>query len=60
MLKPLMIDEKVNGIIDVEALIMTTLLLVEQDRMVTDLPARGRARRLFSPEPLGLLPSAVP
>jgi len=34
-----MIDEKVEGIIDVEALIMTTLLLIEQDRMATDLPA---------------------
>jgi hypothetical protein len=33
------IDEKVEGIIDVEALIMTTLLLMEQDRMATDLPA---------------------
>jgi hypothetical protein len=34
-----MIDEKVEGIIDVEALIMTTLLVMERDRMVTDLPA---------------------
>ncbi len=34
-----MIDEKVEGIIDIEALIMTTLLLMEQDRMVTDLSA---------------------
>jgi len=34
-----MIDEKVEGIIDVEALIMTTLLMMERDRMVTDLPA---------------------
>jgi hypothetical protein len=34
-----MIDEKVEGIIDVEALIMTTLLLMEQDRMATDLSA---------------------
>ena len=33
------IDEKVDGIIDIEALIMTTLLMMEQDRMVTDLPA---------------------
>lgn len=33
------IDEKVEGIIDVEGLIMATLLLMEQDRMVTDLPA---------------------
>jgi len=34
-----MIDEKVEGIIDIEALIMTSLLLMEQDRMATDLPA---------------------
>jgi hypothetical protein len=33
------IDEKVEGIIDIEALIMTSLLLMEQDRMATDLPA---------------------
>ncbi len=34
-----MIDERVEGIIDVEALIMTTLLLTEHDRTATDLPA---------------------
>jgi len=34
-----MIDEKAEGIIDVEALIMTTLLVMEKDRMVTDVPA---------------------
>ena len=34
-----MIDERVEGIIDVEALIMTTLLLSEHDRTATDLPA---------------------
>jgi hypothetical protein len=34
-----MIDENVEGIIDVEALIMSTLLVMERDRMVTDLPA---------------------
>jgi hypothetical protein len=33
------IDEKIEGIIDIEALIMTTVVLMEQDRMVTDLPA---------------------
>jgi hypothetical protein len=33
------IDEKVEGIIDLEALIMTTLLLMEKDRVATDLPA---------------------
>jgi hypothetical protein len=33
------IDEKVEGVIDIEALIMTTLLLMEHDRMVTDVPA---------------------
>ena len=34
-----MIDEKVEGIIDIEALIMTSLLLMEQGRIATDLPA---------------------
>ena len=34
-----MIDEMDEGIIDVEALIMTTLLMMEQGRIVTDLPA---------------------
>jgi hypothetical protein len=34
-----MTNEKVEGIIDVEALIMTTLLVMEQDRIATDLPA---------------------
>jgi hypothetical protein len=34
-----MIDEKIEGIMDIEALIMTSLLLMEQDRMATDLPA---------------------
>ncbi|MBN2126567.1 MAG: hypothetical protein JW821_19870, partial [Deltaproteobacteria bacterium] len=33
------IDEKAEGVIDVEALLMATLMLMEQDRMVTDLPA---------------------
>ena len=33
------IDEKVEGIIDVEALVMATLLMMEQDRVITDLPA---------------------
>lgn len=33
------IDEKIEGIIDVEALILASLLLVGQDRLVTDLPA---------------------
>jgi hypothetical protein len=33
------IDEKEEGIIDVEGLIMATLLMMEEDRMVTDLPA---------------------
>jgi len=33
------IDEKREGIIDVEALLVATLLIMEQDRMVTDLPA---------------------
>lgn len=34
-----MIDEKKMGIIDVEALLSTTFLLMGQDRIVTDLPA---------------------
>jgi hypothetical protein len=34
-----MTNEKVEGIIDVEALITITLLLMEQDRIATDLPA---------------------
>jgi hypothetical protein len=48
-----MIDEKVEGIIDVEALIMTTLLLMEQDRMLTDLPAwLGRFSSLINHQKL--------
>jgi hypothetical protein len=34
-----MIEEKVRGIIDVEALIIATLLVMKEDRLVTDLPA---------------------
>ena len=34
-----MVREKNEGIIDVEALIMTTLLMMEHDRTLTDLPA---------------------
>jgi len=34
-----MTNEKVEGIIDVEALIMITVLLMEQDRVATNLPA---------------------
>jgi hypothetical protein len=34
-----MIEEKSKGIIDVEALIMVTLLVMGEDRVVTDLPA---------------------
>ena len=34
-----MIDEKAEGIIDVEALIIATLLVMGKDRLVTDLPA---------------------
>ena len=33
------INEKKEGIIDVEALMLCTMLLMEQDRIVTDLPA---------------------
>jgi len=34
-----MVDEKREGIIDVEALLILTILLMKQDRIVTDLPA---------------------
>lgn len=34
-----MIEERTDGIIDVEALIIATLLVMEQDRLATDLPA---------------------
>lgn len=34
-----MVDEKREGIIDVEALLIITFLLMERDRMVTDVPA---------------------
>jgi len=34
-----MIEEKADGIIDVEALIIATLLVMEKDRLTTDLPA---------------------
>ncbi len=34
-----MVNEKKEGIIDVEALLLATILLMEQDRIVTDLPA---------------------
>jgi hypothetical protein len=34
-----MVDEKKGGIIDIEALLMITFLLMESDRMITDVPA---------------------
>ena len=34
-----MVNEKKEGVIDLEALFMATFLFMEQDRMVTDLPA---------------------
>jgi hypothetical protein len=34
-----MVNEKKEGIIDVEALLLATILLMEQDRIVTDVPA---------------------
>jgi hypothetical protein len=56
-----MIDEKVEGIIDVEALIMTTLLLVEQDRMATDLPAwLGRFSSLINHQKLKTMFKTTP
>jgi hypothetical protein len=55
------IDEKVEGIIDVEALIMTTLLLMEQDRMVTDLPAwLGRFSSLINHQKLKTMFNTTP
>lgn len=33
------VDEKIDGIIDVEALILISLLLFDQDRLATDIPA---------------------
>ena len=35
----IMIEEKTRGIIDVEALVVATLLVMREDRLVTDLPA---------------------
>lgn len=56
-----MIDEKVEGIIDVEALIMTTLLLMEQDRMATDLPAwLSRFSGLVNHQKLKTMLNAMP
>jgi hypothetical protein len=34
-----MVEEKVDGIVDVEALIIATFLVMEKDRLATDLPA---------------------
>lgn len=56
-----MIDEKEDGIIDVEALIMTTLLLMEQDRMATDLPAwLGRFSSLINHQKLKTMFNTTP
>ena len=56
-----MTDEKVEGIIDIEALIMTTLLLMEQDRMATDLPAWfSRFSRLVNHQKLKTMFNAMP
>jgi hypothetical protein len=56
-----MIEEKVEGIIDVEALIMTTLLLMEQDRIATDLPAwLGRFSGLVNHQKLKTMLNAMP
>ena len=56
-----MIDEKAEGIIDVEALIMTTLLVMEKDRMVTDLPAwLGRFSSLVNHQKLKTMFKTMP
>lgn len=56
-----MIDEKKDGIIDVEALIMTSLLLMEQDRMATDLPAwLGRFSSLINHQKLKTMFNTTP
>ncbi|MBN2059693.1 MAG: hypothetical protein JW882_04675 [Deltaproteobacteria bacterium] len=34
-----MVEERTNGLIDVEALIIITLLVIGEDRLITDLPA---------------------
>jgi hypothetical protein len=55
------IDEKVEGIIDVEALIMSTLLLMEQDRIATDLPAwLRRFSRLINHQKLKTMFNTMP
>lgn len=54
-------DEKKGGIIDVEALLIVTFLLMEQDRMVTDLPAWIiRFRDLINHQKLKSLFKATP
>ena len=55
------IDEKVEGVIDIEALIMTTLLLMEHDRMSTDVPAwLGRFSTLINHQKLKTMFRAIP
>ena len=55
------IDEKVEGIIDIEALIMTTLLMMELGRMVTDLPAwLSRFSSLINHQKLKTMFKAMP
>jgi hypothetical protein len=55
------IDEKVEGVIDMEALIMTTLLLMEHDRMSTDVPAwLGRFSTLINHQKLKTMFRAIP
>jgi len=55
------INEKVEGIIDVEALLMATFLVMEQDRMVTDLPAwLGRFSSLINHQKLKTLFKTLP
>jgi hypothetical protein len=55
------IDEKVEGVIDIEALIITTLLLMEHDRMSTDVPAwLGRFSTLINHQKLKTMFRAIP
>jgi hypothetical protein len=54
------IDEKLEGIIDIEGLIMATLLMMEEDRTVTDLPAwLGRFSSLINHQKLKTMVKSI-
>ena len=56
-----MVDEKREGIIDVEALLIITFLLMERDRMVTDVPAWiNRFGDLMNHQKLKTLVTVIP